>query len=133
MSKGKTKPVISRLRQSNWSKAFLFLLIVNFINLSANFYEGNILISGAVSMEDPVDTLSELIFEWALDGGDDLIPDNGTKQDDNSLEKIKLAVLEIPGFQLDNPGSELDLNHFPEVYRIILGHFSICTPPPDRC
>ncbi len=84
-------------------------------------------------MEDPMDTLSELIFEWALDGTEDFIPDNGTQQDDNSSEKIKLAILEIPGFQLNHLILELDLPHFFEADSIFLGYFSISTPPPDRC
>lgn len=54
-------------------------------------------------MDDPVDTISELIFEWALEGSDDLIPDNGTQQDDNSIEKIKLAISVITGFKLQVP------------------------------
>ncbi len=125
--------MISRLRQSGWSKVLLFLLVVNFINLSANFHEGNILISGAVDMEDPMDTLSELIFEWALEGDGDLIPDNGTQQDDNSTEKIKLAILEVPGFQLSNPVLESRLLRFPGSDGLAIGYFSISAPPPDRC
>lgn len=125
--------MISRLRQSGWSKVLLFLLVVNFINLSANFYEGNILISGAVDMEDPMDTLSELIFEWALEGDGDLIPDNGTQQDDNSTEKIKLAILEVPGFLLSNPVLESRFLRFPDAGGLAIGYFSVSAPPPDRC
>lgn len=133
MHKVNTKSVISRLRQSSWSKVFLFLLVINFINLSANFYEGNILISGAVDMTDPVDTLSELIFEWAMDGSDDLIPDNGTQQDDNSLDKIKLAIIEIPGFKLCIPILDFETPRILSSIPVISGHFSSSVPPPDRC
>lgn len=123
----------SWLRKSAWSKFLLILLIANFINLSANFYEGNIFISNAVRMEDPIDTLSELIFEWALDGNDDLIPDNGTQQDDNSVEKIKLTLLEIPGFKL-SPVSIIESTvDFSKDENSISGHFSSDSPPPDRC
>lgn len=133
MIKVKSKSVIRRLRQSGWSKVFLFLLVINFINLSANFYEGNILISGAVDMSDPVDTISELIFEWALDGSDDLIPDNGTQQDDNSLEKIKLVIAEIPGFNLCIPIFDFENPSFSYSDSLINGFFSSSSPPPDRC
>lgn len=103
MKRTKSKSLINNLRNSGWSKYCLFMLIGNFINLSANFYEGNIDISSGVNIDDPIDTITELIFEWALDGSKDLIPDNGTQQDDNSLEKMKLALLEIPGFTLTPP------------------------------
>ena len=133
MIKAKTKSMISKLRNSGWSKVFVFLMVVNFINLSANFYEGNILISGTVDLNDPVDTLSELIFEWALEGGDDLIPDNGTQQDDNSLEKIKLGITEITGLKLCNPILDLEIPRFTYLERIIHGYFSSSAPPPDLC
>ncbi|WP_051315433.1 hypothetical protein [Algoriphagus terrigena] len=133
MKDGKSRSLISRLRDSSWSKAFLFLLLVNFINLSANFYEGNILSSDQVQMADPLDTISELIFEWALDGGEDLIPDNGTEQDDNSLEKLKLALLQIPGFELFAPVFERENLACGENPSAVNGHLSSPTPPPDRC
>lgn len=133
MNKMKSKSVISSLRKSSWSKFCLFILITNFINLSANFYEGNIYLANGVNMEDPIDTITELIFEWALDGGDDLIPDNGTQQDDNSLEKIKLALLDIPGFKF-SPVLMIEYTlDFSEDENSISGYFSSDSPPPDRC
>lgn len=133
MVNGKSRSVIGRLRESSWSKAFLFLLLVNFINLSANFYEGNILASEQLKMDDPLDTITELIFEWALDGAEDLIPDNGTEQDDNSLEKLKLALLEVPGFELFAPFFEMGNLACRENPGSVNGHFSSSSPPPDRC
>jgi hypothetical protein len=133
MKKIKSKSVISFLRKSSWSKFCLFILIANFINLSANFYEGNISISNKISMDDPIDTLTELIFEWALNGADDLFPDNGTQQDDNSLEKMKLALLEIPGFKL-SPVLTIEYTvDFSTDENLISGYFSSDSPPPDRC
>jgi hypothetical protein len=128
-----TKSLNSRLRNSNWSKFWVFILTINFVNLSANFYEGNIYPSHQVKIEDPIDTITELIFEWALDGSDDLIPDNGTQQDDNSLEKMKLALLEIPDFTLSNPLFFENLENFFSSEKLISGHFSSDSPPPDSC
>lgn len=133
MNKGKTIGLISTLKKSSWSKFCLFLMIANFINLSANFYEGNISYSKKVDMLDPIDTISELIFEWAMDGNEDFIPDNGTKQEDNSMEKIKLSLLEIQTYCLLAPiiFEEFKMNPFhPDL---ISGHFSSDSPPPDRC
>jgi hypothetical protein len=133
MEKRESKSVIGNLRNCSWSKLLLFILVINFINLSANFYEGNISISRKIKLDDPIDTLSELIFEWALDGSDELIPDNGTHQDDNSLEKIKLTLIEIPGFIFT---STLEINltlDTPFLMNITSGHPTSDTPPPDRC
>lgn len=133
MKRTKSKSLINSLRNSSWSKFCIFLLITNFINLSANFYEGNIYIANGINMDDPIDTVTELIFEWALDGSDDLIPDNGTQQDDNSLEKMKLALLEIPGFKL-SPVLKIEFNlDFSTDENLISGYFSSDSPPPDRC
>lgn len=133
MKRTKSKSLINSLRNSSWSKFCIFLLITNFINLSANFYEGNIYIVNGINMDDPIDTVTELIFEWALDGSDDLIPDNGTQQDDNSLEKMKLALLEIPGFKL-SPVLKIEFNlDFSTDENLISGYFSSDSPPPDRC
>lgn len=108
-------------------------MLANFINLSANFYEGNIYVSKEMDMVDPIDTISELIFEWAMEGSEDLIPDNGTKQEDNSMEKIKLSLLEIQEYGLYGPliFEEFKINHFhPDL---VSGHFSSDSPPPDHC
>lgn len=84
-------------------------------------------------MDDPVDTISELIFEWALEGSDDLIPDNGTQQDDNSKQKIKLAIFEIPGLQLFSKIFDLETCLFCNSARELIGFCSSVSPPPDRC
>ncbi len=133
MKRTKSKSLINNLRNSGWSKYCLFMLIGNFINLSANFYEGNIDISSGVNIDDPIDTITELIFEWALDGSKDLIPDNGTQQDDNSLEKMKLALLEIPGFTLTPPLLIENQKNYSIDEHLIPGYFSSDSPPPDRC
>lgn len=133
MKRTKSKSLINSLRNSSWSKFCLFILIGNFINLSANFYEGNIYVSSKVNIDDPIDTITELIFEWALDGSNDLIPDNGTQQDDNSLEKMKLALLEIPGFKLSPPLKLENTENFSVQEHLIPGYFSSDSPPPDRC
>ncbi len=86
-----------------------------------------------MDMVDPIDTISELIFEWAMDGDEDLIPDNGTEQEDNSMEKIKLSFLEIQKYCLSAPlvFKEFKLSHsHPDL---VSGHFSSDSPPPDCC
>jgi hypothetical protein len=133
MKKKETKGLISALRKCRWSKICLFLMVANFINLSANFYEANISISEDVDMVDPIDTVSELIFEWAMEGSEDIIPDNGTEQEDNSLEKIKLSLFEIQEYCLFSSliFEEFKINHFRS--ELVSGHFSSDSPPPDGC
>lgn len=133
MNKKRTQSVIGYLRRSNWSRFCLLLLSANFINLSANFYEGNIDSSSGIHIDDPIDTLSELIFEWALDGNEDIIPDNGTEQDDNSFKKIKLALVEMSSFILSNQPIIDPENNFSKSENLVSGHFSSDSPPPDRC
>ncbi|MDP2039604.1 MAG: hypothetical protein Q8S14_15245 [Algoriphagus sp.] len=133
MEKRKVKSLISDMRTSSWSRFLLFLLVANFINLSANFYEGNISITKGMKMDDPIDTLTELIFEWVLDGSEDLIPDNGTQQDDNSLKKIKLALIEIPGIKLFSSLILKERSQFFVSQNISSSYSASDTPPPDRC
>lgn len=84
-------------------------------------------------MDDPIDTITELIFEWALEGSEDLIPDNGTQQDDNSFEKMKLALLEIPAYLFSAPLIIEGTIDFYLAENLISGYFSSDSPPPDRC
>ncbi|MFN3999097.1 hypothetical protein [Algoriphagus sp.] len=133
MKRKETKSLISNLRNSGWSKFCLFLLVGNFINLSANFYEGNIVPTDKISMDDPIDTLTELIYEWVMDGDGDIFPDNGTEQDDNSVKKIKLALLEIPGFKLSSVLIIESTVDFSTDENLISGYFSSDSPPPDYC
>ncbi len=57
-------------------KYLTFLLLVNFINLSANFYisssQGSAF-SPSPFIDDPMDTVAELVFEYAMDMPDDTI------------------------------------------------------------
>ncbi|SDA51478.1 hypothetical protein SAMN03080617_00808 [Algoriphagus alkaliphilus] len=133
MEKRKAKSLIGDMRTGSWSEFLLFLLVANFINLSANFYEGNIFITKGMKMDDPIDTFTELIFEWVLDGSKDLIPDNGTQQDDNSLKKIKLALIEIPGIKLFSSLTLKERFQFFVSQNISSSYSASDPPPPDRC
>lgn len=121
------------MRTGSWSRFLLFLLVANFINLSANFQERNIYTVNEVTLEDPMDTITELIFEWAMDGDEDVIPDNGTQQDDNSPEKIKLALQATLRFNLVPPSQIEVTPNFSKAENLISGYFSSDSPPPDRC
>lgn len=127
----KNRTLIGLVRSSSWSRLLLFVLTLNFINLSANFYEGDILLSDKVNLTDPVDTISELVFEWGFDVSEDFIPDNGTQQEANAGEKIKLAIVEVPGFSLWLPLVEGSRPALPAPVQTSSGHLSSPSPPPD--
>ena len=127
------KSPITQFRESVWSRLLLFVLIAHFANLSANFYEGNISPTDQVTLADPLDSVSELLIEWALDAPPDTIPDNGTHQDDNGIEKIKLATTDIPSFSLQvavfSP-SDACLGYADGLAQ---AHTSSPSPPPYYC
>lgn len=70
-------------------KIVWFILTANFINLTVNFSE-----NGRV-LKDPIDTLTELIYEYGLGGDADDIPDNGTEQEDQNLKTSKYLIPSI--------------------------------------
>ncbi|MFL0683962.1 MAG: hypothetical protein ACJLTB_12195 [Algoriphagus aquaeductus] len=90
MNQSRPYPILRWVRHQYLTKGLLWLIVFNFINLSVNFQESNINLHQAVDMDDPIDTLGELVYEWALDGDCDVIPDNGTEQEDKSLKKGKV-------------------------------------------
>lgn len=69
------------------------ILLLNFINLSANFYESQrIDYTNSIGAEDQIDTLSELIVEWAFEAANTTIPNDPDNQDNQNSKKIKLAL-----------------------------------------
>lgn len=81
--------MLSIIKGHSLGRAFFWLVLVNFINLSVNFQESQITPSQSMDLQDPIDTLGELVYEWALEGDCDVIPDNGTEQEDKSTKKAK--------------------------------------------
>lgn len=117
--------MISMFRSRRWSSSLLFILIINFINLSVNFTEKD------QELEDPVDTVSEMIFEWCLDGDAEAIPDNGTEQEDQQLKSLKVFFVSALDFLLIGESHYLSktggnyLTPFTPVF------LALCSPPPD--
>lgn len=109
----------------------VWMVILNFINLSVNFQESNLSLSNQEVLADPIDTLSELVYEWALEGDCDVIPDNGTEQEDKSVKKSKIWGIAL---ELEDP--EFLKNHFIRPLPTSTPFFSnrvlnLETPPPD--
>lgn len=88
-------PILAVLR-SNWlTRVMTWIILINFINLSVNFQESNLSSETLSELDDPIDTLTELVYEWALDGDQDVIPDNGTEQEEKTVKKDKLWLISV--------------------------------------
>lgn len=77
--------MLQGLRNSKFSKALGYLLLLNFINLSANFYQAASPYPQDPSFHDPIDNMTELVLEYMLDMDGDTVPDTEIPH-----EKIKL-------------------------------------------
>jgi hypothetical protein len=117
--------VILKIRDSFWRDPILFLLTINLINLTVNFSSRNII------LEDPVDTISEMIYEWCLDGESDVIPDTDTDQEDQNLKALKIFWSSEIGFiwRKTIPVFIQSITRTNDpTYSIFL---SLSSPPPD--
>ncbi|UJP67069.1 hypothetical protein IPZ59_11955 [Mongoliitalea daihaiensis] len=70
-------------------KVFILLTLVNFINLSADFYTSDSLTKKRHTF-DPIDTLAELVIEYFLDMDDEIIPDTEVPQEQRKFKDLKL-------------------------------------------
>ena len=117
---------IGIIRSSKFFRMLWLALTINFINLSVNFTEQY------KDLEDPVDTVSEMIFEWCLDGASDTIPDNSAEEENQNIKKlvfietIDLLLILSPDFLFFIPKQQYKELFLPAIF-ILLG-----TPPPDQ-
>jgi hypothetical protein len=89
--------LMTRFFRNRWVKTSInYLLLLNFINLSANFYVNDrIDYVNSIGTGDQLDTLSELIVEWAFDADESVIPNDPENQDNQPSKKIKLALSDL--------------------------------------
>ncbi|GAB2630687.1 hypothetical protein [Belliella aquatica] len=83
--------MIKALRKSKIISIITFVLIVNFINLTANFYHPGNLNSLEQSLNDPIDTLAEIIVEFIFEMDNQIIPDTDVPHEKKKIPDIKLA------------------------------------------
>lgn len=122
--------MLSFFRHHPVAKIFFYFNLLNILNLSVNFYEGNISDPND-QLVDPIDTIGELVYEWALDGDCDVIPDNSTEQEDKSLKKAdwKIFYVKAPSYGLvffENTKNRV----IPEPIHLAPLHLPP-SPPPD--
>jgi len=78
------------LQKSKIGKFLVYLLLVNFINLTANFYHASVMDSSLLVNHDPIDSLAELVLEFVLDMDEETIPDTEVPHEKKKLSDIKL-------------------------------------------
>ncbi len=82
--------MLMRLQKSIISKFLVYLLLVNFINLTANFYHASVMDSSLLAHHDPIDSLAELVLEFVLDMDEETIPDTEVPHEKKKFTDIKL-------------------------------------------
>ncbi|MCH7409259.1 hypothetical protein MM239_07630 [Belliella sp. DSM 111904] len=105
--------------------------MINFINLSANFYNSDTVVPDGIKVHDPIDTLAEIIVEFIFDMDNEIIPDTESSQNERKFKDFKLfcnqfALKEKNEFNLVSKS-------WPSIAEAI--HFSsandVTGPPPE--
>jgi hypothetical protein len=122
--------MLIQLREHKLNKWILYLVLINFINLSANFYESSESNSKLLINYDPLDSLSELMLEYFFEMDEDTIPDTEIPTEERSFLDLKLIAPNqdwIYAFNLSRISE-------PEMifYIGLIGNFTrdIVPPPP---
>lgn len=77
-------------QKNRWVRIVSWVLLLNFVNLSANFYIPTASDSIYVTHADPIDSISELILEYALDMEQDTIPDTEVPEQKRKIKDFKV-------------------------------------------
>lgn len=76
-----------------------YILLINFINLTANFYQVSSLDDTLLKYEDPYDSVAELVLEYILDMDDETVPDTELPEDKRKILDIN-SLLKGASFQM---------------------------------
>ncbi len=108
-----------------------FLLLLNFINLTANFYHASVIDSNLLTNHDPIDTLAEVFLEFIFDMDEETIPDTEVPHEKRKLGDIKLAFI-FQQHELHIPQKQA-LKKLKTIESFILKNrvLDILSPPPQ--
>jgi hypothetical protein len=81
MSRGAIKKEIS--------KTITYILLINFINLTANFYQLSNLDQTLLKYDDPYDSVAEIVLEYFLEMDEDTVPDTELPDDKRKMLDLK--------------------------------------------
>ncbi|PSL07889.1 hypothetical protein [Cecembia rubra] len=85
--------MLLRLKKSKLSKVIVMALLVNFINLTANFYHASVMDSSLLRHQDPIDSLTELVLEFILEMDEETIPDTEIPHEKKKISDLKFHYL----------------------------------------
>ncbi len=107
-----------------------YLLLINFINLSANFYHASVMDSTVLENYDPIDSLTELVLEYVLDMDDETIPDTEVPHEKRKLIDVKIIIEKSFTCQLQKSNNKLTSRTF--YYEDIFKEIDLeqSSPPP---
>lgn len=123
--------MLMRLQKSIISKFLVYLLLVNFINLTANFYHASVMDSSLLAHHDPIDSLAELVLEFVLDMDEETIPDTEVPHEKKKFTDIKLHFeREELELHVDSPNISITYHDFySTIFESIKG--DVYSPPPQ--
>lgn len=124
--------MIRSIKHSKVWRGLTFLMLINFINLSANFYHASEIDSLMLEHQDPIDSLAELVLEYFLNMDEEIIPDTEIPHEKRKLGDIKqLYFTNLFSYCIRIP-SKTDENHshYRNFYQNLI--FDISSPPPKH-
>lgn len=92
--------MLSAMKRYHLVKWINYLLLINFINLSANFYHASVQDSTLLENYDPIDSLTELVLEYVFEMDDETIPDTEIPHEKRKLIDVKIIVEKSYTYQL---------------------------------
>jgi len=84
--------MLNRLRNHKITRWINLLLLINFLNLSASFYQVSDTNSFFTKAEDPLDSITELVLEYFLEMDDDTVPGTEVPGEKRSLLDLKVYL-----------------------------------------
>lgn len=122
--------MIKKIKNSWYWKGLTYLMLVNFINLSANFYHASEIDSLMLKHQDPIDSLAELVLEYVFNMDDETIPDTEVPHEKRKMADVKQLYLnekfsyQLFAFKLNTRY----YSHYENFYQN--WSFDINSPPP---
>lgn len=123
--------MLIRIYRSWMRKVVVYLLLVNFINLTANFYHSSVIDSSLLVNHDPIDSLAELVLEFLFDMDEETIPDTEVPHEKKKFSDIKLH-LEAEAFNITidcQPITQTYPSYYSKIFQSIKGE--VHSPPPQ--
>lgn len=107
-----------------------YLLLINFINLSANFYHASVMDSSVFENYDPIDSLTELVLEYVMEMDDETIPDTEVPHEKRKLIDVKIIIDKEFSYQLQTTNIKSSTKTF--YYEGIFKEIDLdqSSPPP---